>query len=141
MINSRDLNDLVPRVRDKAKLFISRCKLLHGIDVLITNTLRDNEYQASLYAQGRTKPGKIVTKAKPGYSFHNYGVAFDFVPLKDGKPDWNDEAKWQKCGAVGVALGLTWGGNFKSFQSDKPHMEDPGGYTIADYRNGKVPKQ
>lgn len=140
MINSRDLNDLMPRVREKAKQFVAQCKARHGIDVLITNTLRDNEYQASLYAQGRTAPGKIVTNSKPGSSFHNYAVAFDFVPLKDGKPDWSDNDKWQKCGAVGVSLGLQWGGNFKSI-SDKPHMQDPGGYTIADYRNGKVPKQ
>jgi hypothetical protein len=44
---------------------------------------RTMEEQAALYAKGRTKqPGKIVTKAKPGQSYHNYGLAFDWVPLK-----------------------------------------------------------
>ena len=137
MINSRSLDDLVPRVRAKAKLFAAQCKAVHGIDVLFTSTLRDNEYQASLYAQGRTAPGKIVTKAKPGYSPHNYGVAFDFVPLTNGKPDWNDEDKWKKCGAIGVAVGLEWGGNFKSI-SDKPHLQDLAGHTISDFLLGKA---
>jgi peptidoglycan L-alanyl-D-glutamate endopeptidase CwlK len=38
-----------------------------------------------LYAIGRTKPGKKVTKAKGGTSYHNYGLAFDIYPFINGK--------------------------------------------------------
>ncbi len=120
MINSRKIEDLVPELQVKCKQFIENCKA-QGIDVLITQTYRDNEYQDSLYALGRTKPGKIVTNAKGGQSKHNIRRAFDFVPLKDGKPDWNSD-KWAKCGEIGKALGLTWGGSFTKIK-DMPHFE------------------
>jgi len=42
-------------------------------------TLRTFKEQEAIYAQGRTKPGVIVTKAKPGLSVHNYGMAIDIV--------------------------------------------------------------
>ena len=34
-------------------------------------------------AQGRTKPGKIVTNSPGGKSWHNYGLGVDFCLLKD----------------------------------------------------------
>jgi peptidoglycan LD-endopeptidase CwlK len=64
MINSRDLDDLHPLVAAKARDFLARCHA-EGIDILVTSTYRDAEAQAKLYAQGRTSPGKIVTRAKP----------------------------------------------------------------------------
>jgi peptidoglycan LD-endopeptidase CwlK len=130
MINSRKLEDLTPDTQEKCKAFIAGC-LLEGIDVIITSTYRDNDSQASLYAQGRTKPGAIVTKAPAGYSFHNYRVAFDFVPIKDGKALWNDSRLWQICGDVADKADLEWGGNWK-FQ-DKPHCQNTGGKTIQDF--------
>lgn len=130
MINSRKLEDLTPDTQEKCKAFIAGC-LLEGIDVIITSTYRDNESQAALYAQGRTKPGAIVTKAPAGYSFHNYHVAFDFVPIKDGKAIWGDSHLWQICGDVAAKADLEWGGNWK-FQ-DKPHCQNTGGKTIQDF--------
>jgi peptidoglycan L-alanyl-D-glutamate endopeptidase CwlK len=84
MINSRSVNDLHPHVADLCRKFIAACKKA-GIDVLITSTYRDMESQAAIYAQGRTKAGRIVTRAKPGQSWHNYRLAFDFVPIVNGK--------------------------------------------------------
>lgn len=132
MINSRSLDELTPETKDKCKAFIAGC-LLDGIDVIITSTYRDNESQASLYAQGRTKPGAIVTKAQAGHSFHNYRVAFDFVPIANGKALWNDSRLWQICGDVADKAGLEWGGNWK-FQ-DKPHCQNTNGKTIQDFLN------
>ena len=61
MINSRNVEDLRPDVRVLATKFVEEATK-QGIDVLIYSTLRDNESQAELFAQGRTKPGKKVTK-------------------------------------------------------------------------------
>ena len=91
MINSRSLSDLNPKVAAMCSEFINRCKA-QGIDVIITSTYRDAECQDKLYAQGRTEPGKKVTNAKAGQSFHNWRVAFDFVPIVGGKAVWNDDA-------------------------------------------------
>jgi peptidoglycan LD-endopeptidase CwlK len=136
MINSRSLADLLPRAAAKCSAFINHCKEA-GIDLIITSTYRDNASQAALYAQGRTAPGPRVTNADAGQSPHNYRVAFDFVPVVMGKAVWNDDSLWQRCGAIGKAVGLEWGGDFKTFP-DKPHFQDLNGFTLADYREDKV---
>ncbi len=120
MINSRDIKDLVPEVFDKCTEFLAACKEA-GIDLVVTSTLRDFDSQNALYAQGRTIPGKIVTKAKGGQSFHNFGVAFDVVPVVNGKAVWDDDAIWSKIGKIGTDLGLDWGGTWKFV--DKPHFQ------------------
>lgn len=138
MINSRDIKDLHPRVQELCNRFIAECKK-EGIEVAITATFRDNEYQNQLYAQGRTAPGKIVTNAKGGQSMHNYHVAFDFVPLTNGKPDWASLSLFNKCGAIAKSLGLEWGGDFKSIV-DRPHCQLTEGLTLKDFQAGKMIK-
>ena len=131
MLNSRNLEDLTFETAAKALAFIAGCEE-KGIEILITSTLRDFESQRALYAQGRTKPGRIVTNADAGFSYHNYGVAFDFVPIVNGKCIWNDDQLWAKCGLVAREVGLEWGGHWKF--EDKPHCQNTGGQTIADLR-------
>lgn len=128
MINSRNLGDLTPATQRKASAFVTECQK-QGIDVIITSTFRDAESQALLYQQGRRDAGPIVTNADAGHSFHQWRLAFDFVPVVNGKAVWNDNKLWAKCGAIGQALGLEWGGSWK-FQ-DKPHFQNTGGVTIA----------
>ena len=135
MINSRSLDELTPDTKAKAEAFKRGCKA-EGVDVLITSTYRDSECQASLYAQGRTTPGAIVTKATPGHSFHNYRVAFDFVPLLDGKAIWANHDTWEICGKVAESVGLDWGGNWEF--KDKPHCQNTQGQSITALLAGGV---
>lgn len=139
MINSRKLEDLEPRVRELCEKLIAACDLV-GIDILITSTYRDNESQNALYAQGRTLPGNKVTNAKGGQSFHNYRVAFDMVPLINGKPLWDTKGSngeiWKQIGEIGVKLGLEWAGNWKTFK-EFPHFQLTGGLTIKELAAGK----
>ncbi len=103
---SRSLDDLRPEFRelvDKwfAGLFAS------SIDILITCTLRTPMEQDALYAQGRTLPGPIVTKARSGESAHQYGLALDFVILRNGKPDWSgDSPAWDQAITIAQRSGL-----------------------------------
>ena len=152
MITSRDINDLHPVVRGKAVGLKASC-LDAGIDLLIISTFRDFESQDGLYAQGRTKPGHIVTNARGGQSFHNFHVAFDVLPLRSGKPVWgtsgngidsdptdddkDDLELWQRVGAIGESLGLEWAGRWKRFR-EFPHFQFTGGLTLADFRAGKT---
>jgi peptidoglycan LD-endopeptidase CwlK len=128
MINSRNLDDLRPEAKALAEKFKRQCAA-EGIDILFTSTKRDNECQAMLYAQGRSTPGNRVTNAKPGESFHNYGVAFDFVPLVGGKPQWEDLKLLNRCGVIAEACGLEWAGRWQSFR-ELLHCQMPG-LTIA----------
>lgn len=135
MINSRKLEDLNPKVKEMAEAFIQKCDEA-GIDVMITSTYRDIESQNALYAQGRTTPGSIVTKAKGGQSYHNYQVAFDFVPLVNGKAMWNDTATFEKCGAIGESCGLEWAGRWKTFK-ELAHLQYTNGLSLKDFQAGK----
>ena len=135
MINSRDLNELLPQVKTKVNAFIESCKQA-GIDILVTSTYRDNESQAALYAQGRTAPGKIVTNAGPGDSFQNHRCAIDVVPLVNGKPDWDgSHPVWAEIGRLGVENGLEWAGNWVHFK-ELAHFQYTGGLTIAQLKEG-----
>lgn len=135
MINSRSLDDLLPQVKSRVEVFIAACKA-EGIDLLVTSTYRDNESQNALYAQGRTAPGKIVTNAKAGQSFHNFRCAVDVVPIVAGKPRWDvkDEV-WQKIGKLGKTAGLEWAGDWKRFK-EYPHFQYTGGFTLAQLQQG-----
>jgi len=128
MINSRDIKELTPDTQAKCREFQARCKAA-GIDTILTSTYRDNACQSALYAQGRTTPGKRVTKAGPGHSYHNWRCAFDFVPLVAGKAIWKDDLLWAKCGSIAKDCGLEWGGDWRFV--DKPHCQNTGGVTIA----------
>jgi len=52
-------------------------------------------------------------------SNHLSGMAVDIVPLKDGKPDWNNQD--MRIVEAMKNAGFTWGGDFP--QVDKPHFE------------------
>jgi peptidoglycan LD-endopeptidase CwlK len=140
MINSRSLDELHPIVKQKVQKFIEECDKA-GIDLLVTSTYRDRESQDELYAQGRSNPGKVVTNAKAGQSFHNYRCAVDVVPLRNGKPVWNmsgpDEDLWNKVGTIGESCGLEWAGRWKKFK-ETAHFQYTGGLTLTDLQNGKT---
>jgi peptidoglycan L-alanyl-D-glutamate endopeptidase CwlK len=136
MINSRNISDLHPKVATKCDQFIKACAK-QNIDILITSTYRDTESQNALYAQGRTLPGKKVTNAKGGQSFHNWKVAFDFCPIVNGKPNWNDVALYTKCGEIAESVGLEWAGRWKTFK-ELAHCQYTGGLTLHDFQQGKT---
>lgn len=141
-INSRDINELNPKVADMCRKFLDKCSkdeylIKKGVGVIITSTFRNAESQNDLYAQGRTKPGGKVTNAKAGYSMHNFRCAFDFAPtLKVGDKaviPWNDSALFTYIGQIGKSVGLEWGGDWKSFK-DMPHFQFTEGLTLAQLR-------
>lgn len=135
MINSRKLEDLLPQVRTRVEAFLKAAEEA-GIDLLVTSTYRDNASQDALYAQGRTAPGRIVTNAKAGQSYHNYRCAVDVVPVRNGKPVWDSkDPVWQTVGRLGKAAGLEWAGDWKRFK-EFPHFQYTGGLTLAQLQQG-----
>lgn len=135
------LTGLHPVVRQATERLIER-SYARGVPILITQGLRSIAEQNALFAQGRTKHGKIVTNARGGYSNHNFGVAVDFcLLLSDGKSvSWNVNKDWMAVVEIAKGLGFEWGGNWSSFK-DYPHLEMRFGLTTAQYRAGKKPSE
>jgi peptidoglycan LD-endopeptidase CwlK len=148
---------LHPAVRDEVIALITQVEtgFPPNIAVRIVQGLRTIEEQDALYEQGRTKPGSIVTNAKGGSSFHNYGLAIDFAILldKDGngtydEMSWdikkdNDKdgvADWLEVVKVFEAAGWEWGGKWTSIK-DYPHVQKTFGYKWQQLLDRYVKKQ
>ncbi len=135
-MSSRKLTDLHPQMQPMVTRFLANARAA-GIDLLVTCTYRSNEEQAALYAIGRTKPGRIVTNAKPGRSTHNNtlngkpaALAVDVVPLRDGKPVWSaSDPVWKRVGEIGEKVGLEWAGRWTTFR-EYPHFQHPQAKTL-----------
>ena len=139
MLNSRDISLLRSDVAANCRIFVALCKDA-GYPVLVTNTVRDAEYQEYLYAQGRTRPGNIVTNGKrPTFHSDKAGLAFDICKNVKGQ-EYSDAAFWRGVSAIGKKMGFTWGGDWNSFP-DKPHFQwdDHGKYSNSMILAGKLP--
>lgn len=151
-ISIERLNRLHPRLRDEAlTLYSLACQRLTGrASVRVVQGYRTFSEQATIYGQGRSRPGAVISNAKPGSSFHNYGLAFDFCLLIDGKEvswdiakDWDADGvlDWREVVDVFEAAGWAWGGRWKSIK-DYPHLEKSFGKTwrelLALHQSGSI---
>ena len=126
--------DLLPLVKRKANAIVA-AMAKNGHPVRLVEGYRSPARQTKLYNQGRTTPGNIVTNAKAGQSFHNFGVAVDFVFRKEG---YNASvAQWELLGEVGKLQGFEWGGDWSGFV-DRPHLQMTLGYTLKEFQNGTI---
>lgn len=135
MLNS-SINRLAKVHPKLSKAVVDLCESLrinNGLQIEVVSGLRTYAEQDALYAQGRTKPGNIVTKAKAGYSNHNFGLACDLCPMVDGKYDWNNNGTFLLIGAQAQYQLLEWGGAWKKF-IDKPHVQLHTPMTLAECR-------
>lgn len=118
--SEKAINTLLPEVWPFARALVQRAAQ-GGIVIKVISGLRTYAEQDALYAQGRTKPGRIVTKARGGYSNHNFGIAFD-IGVFEGAKYLPESPKYKAVGALGTDLGLEWGGNWKTIV-DEPHFQ------------------
>lgn len=119
-----------------------------NIDIVITAGLRSKEEQNQLYKKGRSKEGNIVTHAKAGESYHNYGLAVDYaIRNKKGEIIWdmnydgnrNRRSDWIEVAELAKDLGFEWGGDWSGFK-DYPHLQMTFGLSIAQLQEGLRPK-
>lgn len=132
---------LHPKVRVEVHTTIDEIEAFWPLNVCIrvVQGLRTIDEQNALYAQGRTKPGKIVTKATGGKSYHNYGIAFDFALMYDKDTNgtyetlsWDEnDPHWKEVVKAFEAKGWFWGGNFSTIH-DAPHLEKSFGFKVAE---------
>jgi hypothetical protein len=105
----------------------------------ISSTFRCGEHQDHLFAQGRTRPGNIVTNARAGQSIHNHRLAFDFFQNIRGQ-EWNNAEFFETGGRIWREMGGVWGGDWPNFP-DRPHCEFTNGLRWRDLQAGmQVPQ-
>lgn len=141
MLNSREIDRLRPDVAANCRKWMELCKDA-GLNVLVTQTVRDREYQEYLYAQGRTRPGSIVTNGRtPTFHADTAGLAFDFCKNVKGH-EYDDNAFFHKAAAIAKGMGFSWGGDWKSFV-DMPHIQwdNVGEWTSKMILSGKLPPE
>lgn len=132
-----------PRVRNELY------RILEEADMALTGpyklrytwTLRTMAQQNDLYAQGRTRPGRVVTWARGGDSWHNYGLAVDICLVHesgrmvsfDTKADFDKDnvSDWMECVRIFKAKGWEWGGDWPDKKQDMPHFQKTFGLTIG----------
>lgn len=139
-----------PLLRDELKCILS------DIEKAITSkyarfrfshVFRSFKEQDDLYAIGRTKPGKKVTNARGGESYHNYGLAVDIVELLDKDKngtfesaswdvkldaDFDGKADWIEVVEIFKRYGWEWGGDWRFV--DMPHFQKTFGKSINDIK-------
>lgn len=150
---------LHPKLRDEAvQIYDEICAALTGNAICrFSYTLRTFAEQDALYAQGRSKPGAIVTKARGGQSYHNYGLAIDIVLILDKDlngtfetASWDEkidtdkdkQADWMEIVGIFKRHGWEWGGDWR-FQ-DTPHFQKTFGKSVNEllalHNSGKIDK-
>jgi peptidoglycan LD-endopeptidase CwlK len=137
---------LHPIVEERTNQLIEKAAT-KGISILITDDFRSAVDQDRLYEKGRSSEGNIVTHAKGGESFHNFGLAVDFsLKLPTGDVIWdraydgngNSVADWTEVVDIAKELGFEWGGDWQNFK-DYPHLQMNFGLTINELQSGERP--
>jgi peptidoglycan L-alanyl-D-glutamate endopeptidase CwlK len=149
VVNS--LESLFPPFRELAEKFAEEVKPLR---FYMKETYRSFERQFELFQKGRelqngvwvvVNKSLVVTNARPGFSFHAYGLAFDSVPdgntQKEGiqwtwedydlTKEGNQSIPWFEVANIGRNLGLEWAGDWKTFQ-EMPHFQKTFGFKISE---------
>ncbi len=115
------LAKVCPELEVRVRLLLSNLAT-KGYSFEVVQGLRTYAEQDKLFAQGRSTPGQIVTKARGGQSNHNFGLAVDIAPLRNGKIDWNYREAFLAINDEAEKVGLLWGGDWGKFV-DLPHVE------------------
>ncbi len=121
-----NIASLIPKAQRAARKFLVAAKAFQ-YTVKILSGGRTYAEQTEIYAQGRTKPGKVVTNAPAGSSNHNFGIAFD-VGIFQGSKYFTGATKAETDAYLALrkltrpaVLELDWGGDWKT--KDTPHYE------------------
>jgi peptidoglycan L-alanyl-D-glutamate endopeptidase CwlK len=134
LISIERLSKLHPSIRsDAVRAYREAVRLTpQNVHPVVVQTLRTFEEQDLLYQKGRTRPGPIVTNAKAGSSYHNYGLALDFCLDVKGKLIWTVNKDWMTVVECFKELGFSWGGDWTGGFKDYPHLEKHFGFHWRD---------
>ena len=121
-VKLRDRAQLHPLFRNALDLLLQQVAA-EAIPFRVFEAFRTPERQQWLYAQGRTRPGSVVTKAQAWQSFHQFGLAVDLVLFIDGQWSWSSAGAlgghWTRLRDIARQVGL------RTLDWEAPHVEWP----------------
>lgn len=135
-VTDKRIAQLDSRVQQPATNFINDTQDWTGTTLRVNEGYRSIADQNATYAKGRDAHGnivdlsKVVSYAKGGQSYHNYGKAIDVVMITNGQPDWGQPIT-PEIASYGTAQGFEWGGSWSGTFQDYPHFEMPLGQVIT----------
>lgn len=134
MRHSRDIDDLRADVAANCRVLLALAEK-QGLRALVTETVRDAEYQRMLAEKGYAAAGAVT----PSFHADHAGLAFDICKNEKGHA-YDDPAFFARMGELGKKVGFSWGGDWRSFP-DRPHFQWDGGgkYTSSMVRAGRYP--
>lgn len=120
------INSLHPSIRSDVRSFLFDVRKHLSVDLVVTHAYRSFREQDTYFEIGRTASGNIVTYAKGGESYHNYGLAFD---VKSQSPRLTNDfgEVWVEIGDLGKSYNFEWGGDFSNL-NDYRHFQRTYGY-------------
>lgn len=121
----RSTSLLAPWFENRLIACVSECNS-QGYPIAVYESYRSPVRQDYLYSLGRSRIGKIVTRAQAWQSWHQYGLACDLAFYHERK--WSWEGAWDKVLPIFHAKG------FKSLDFEKSHVEITGGMMTGDAR-------
>ena len=143
-LSEEKIKTMHPAVRAKVRAAVNAVEKELGIKLRVVEGMRSFQRSTDLFNQPFDKKDndgdglvdeadEKVSNAKAGESLHNYGLAWDAVPIVNGKAAYKT-APWDKIAAVIKRYGWAWGGDFKGFK-DKPHFEMRFGKTLKNLQH------
>ncbi len=133
--NFQLISDLNPVMQQAMHILLASLTSA-GWDIKLVSGKRTIQEQFALYQSGRTEPGPIKTNFPGDGSYHVWGCAVDFCPVKDGQLDWNDGEAFASVAAIAKTLGFEWGGDWQGFR-DYDHIQYTQGITIEQLKMGE----
>lgn len=130
--SERNIRTLHLEAQKAARIFLTGfVNVPYSVRIISGN--RTYAEQDMIYAQGRTRPGRIVTNARGGQSNHNFAIAWDIGIFVDGKylpesPLYKDAAPI----ALIATTGVEWGGHWS--KPDRPHYQLVTGKSTSEVR-------
>lgn len=130
---NRRLQTLHPAVRPDFANFLDDVNNQLGIKLRVAQGFRSSAEQAADYAKGRTAPGSVSTGARPGESYHQYGMATDLAQLLPKGAVEFENVPWDEIAKIAAAHGIDWGGRFSP--PDRGHFEKSLGHSTQQLRS------
>ena len=102
MRHSRSISDLRADVAENCRALLMLAER-EGLSVLVTETVRDAEYQRMLAEKGYAAKGAVT----PSFHAEHAGLAFDICKNEAGH-EYDDPAFFIRVGEIGKMLGFSW---------------------------------
>ena len=128
--NIRSLQSSTQRIAREFMSALSEANM--DVNIRIISGTRTYKEQDEIYAQGRSKSGRIVSSHSGGQSYHNFGIAWDIAAFSRTGRYLIDPKHYKKAREVFPDTRLEWGGDWSML--DYSHFQLAGIGRIAGLR-------